>query len=249
MKAYFPENIFTRVLLNSLKEEERKKTSFRTSSLLSQTINLEENSVALVPTLDIITHPEFYLSVSVGISFDASLCNSFIYYQPDSEEIEKINLAGDISSMDVILLKIFFKELYNSEPEIKLQTNLPDKTFENYFISGDENFRKGRYEKGISFSEEMIEMISAPYANFILASKDKKLIEDYSKVLLNAIELIDYRSDSKFDFNTDSQKFIKNNMISVVYNFSEQDIVGIKELVQLTYFHGYTKEIVDLKLV
>jgi hypothetical protein len=38
-------------------------------------------------------------------------------------------------------------------------------------------------------------------------------------------------------------------MVSVVYNFGEQDIVGIKELIQLPYFHGYTKEIVDLKLV
>jgi hypothetical protein len=249
MKVYFPDNIFTQLLFNSLNEEERKKISFKASSLLSQSINQDGDSIALIPTLDIITHPELYLSASVGISFDASLCNSFIYYEPGREDIEKINLAGDISSMDVIILKIFFKELYNSEPKIKLQTKLPGEISENYFISGDENFRDGRYEKGISFSEEMIEFLSAPYVNYILASKAKKLIEDYSAVLINAIEFIDYSKESHYSFDTASVEFIKKNMVSVVYNFSEQDIVGIKELVQLPYFHGYTKEIVDLKLV
>jgi hypothetical protein len=249
MKVYFPENIFTRLLINSLNEEERKKIKFQPSSLLSQSINNEANSIGLIPTLEITTHPELFISASVGISFDATLCNSFIYYAPGREDIEKINLIGDISSMDVILLKIFFKELYNSEPKIKLQTDLPDNISENYLISGDENFREERYEKGISFSEEMIELISAPYVNFILASNDKKLIEDYSAVLLNAIESIDYLSESHYNFDIKSREFIKNNMVSVVYNFGEQDIVGIKELVQLPYFHGYTKEIVDLKLV
>ncbi len=38
-------------------------------------------------------------------------------------------------------------------------------------------------------------------------------------------------------------------MVSVVYNLGEQDIVGIKELVKLPYYYGFTKEIVDLKLV
>ncbi|UCH64936.1 MAG: hypothetical protein JSW63_10005 [Ignavibacterium sp.] len=249
MMVYFPDNIFTRILFNSLVEEEQKKIKFQSSSLLSQSISQEENSIALIPTLDIITHPELHFSSSTGISFDASLCNSFIYYEPGKDEIEKVNISGDISSMDVLLLKIFFKELYNSEPEIKLRPNLPDKTSENYFISGDENFRKRRYEKGISFSEEMIEIISAPYVNFILASKNKKLIEDYSAVLLTALESLDYNSESHYSFDTASSEFIKKNMVSVVYDFSEQDIVGIKELVQLPYFHGYTNEIVDLKLV
>ena len=249
MKVYFPDNIFTRLLFSSLDNDEKQKVSFKPSSLLSKLITQDANTIALVPTLEIITHPELYLSSSVGISFDASLCNSFIYYEPDKEEIEKIILAGDISSMDVMLLKIFFKELYNSEPELKLQTKLPNKITENYLISGDENFKEGRYEKGISFSEEMVELVSASYVNFILASNDKKLIEEYSAVLLNGIKLIDINDDSQFYFDIKSNRFIKENIISVVYNFSEQDIVGIKELVQLPYFYGFTKEMVDLKLV
>jgi len=249
MKVYFPENIFTRFLFNSLNRDERKIVSFKPSSLLSQSINQDASSVALIPTLEVITHPDLYLSTSVGISFDESLCNSFIYYEPGKEGIEKINLAGDISTMEVILLKIFFKELYNSEPDIKLQTNMPNKIAGNYLISGDENFKEARYEKGISFSEEMIELVSAPYVNFILASNDKKLIKDYSTVLLNAIELINYNSDSQFNFDIKSREFIKENMISVVYNLGEQDIVGIKELVKLPYYYGLTTEMVDLKLV
>ncbi len=249
MKIFFPDNVFTRVLLNSLSEDKSKRISFKVSSLLSQSVMQDEDSIALIPTLDIITHPELHISSSVGISFDASLCNSFIYYMSNKEEIEKLNLAGDISSMDVLLLKILYKEFYNSEPEIKLQTRLPDKLSENYFISGDENFKEGRFEKGISLCEEMIELISAPFVNYLLASKNKKLIKDYSTVLLNVIDSIDYSKEYHYNFNTVSTEFIKRNMGSVIYNFSEQDIIGIKELVQLVYFHGYIKEIVDLKLV
>jgi len=249
MKLYFPENIFAWLLFNSLTNDDKKNLSFKPSSLLAQSIILDANSIALIPTLEIITHPELFISTTVGISFDASLCNSFIYYESNKENLEKINLVGDISSMDVILLKILFKEFYNSETEIKLQTNLSNKINENHFISGDENFRNGRYEKGISFSEEIIDLISAPYVNFILASKSKKIIEDYSAVLLQKIKLIDYSSETQFNFDIKSTEFIKKNMVSVVYNFGEQDIVGIKELVQLPYFHGYTKEMVELKLV
>ncbi|MEJ2193357.1 MAG: hypothetical protein P8X73_00675 [Ignavibacteriaceae bacterium] len=249
MNVFFPDNIFTRLLVNSLNTNEMQNINFKPSSLLSNSITQDSNSIALIPTLEIITHPELYISDSVGISFDSSLCNSFIYYEPGKSDIEKINLAGDISSMDVILLKIFFKELYNSEPELKLQTSLPDKLTGNYLISGDENFRGGRYEKGISFSEEMVDLVSAPYVNFILASQDKILIEDYSAVLLNGIELIDSETESQLNIDINSKKFIKENIISVIYNFGEQDIVGIKELLQLPYYYGFAKEIVDLKLV
>jgi len=249
MKLYFPENIFARLLFNSLTNDDKKNLSFLPSSLLAQSIIQDANSIALIPTLEIITHPELFISTTVGISFDASLCNSFIYYESNKDNLEKINLVGDISSMDVILLKILFKEFYNSEPEIKLQTNLSNKINENHFISGDENFRNERYEKGISFSEEIIDLISAPYVNFIFASKNKKLIEDYSAVILDAIKLIDYSNKSQFNFDIKSTEFIKKNMVSVVYNYGEQDIVGIKELVQLPYFHGYTKELAELKLV
>ena len=38
-------------------------------------------------------------------------------------------------------------------------------------------------------------------------------------------------------------------MVSVVYNLSEQDILGVKELVELPYYYGFTKEMADLKLV
>jgi len=249
MNAIFPDNIFTRLLFNSLNKDEKKNITFMPSSLLSNSITQDSNSIALIPTLEIITHPELYVSASVGISFDASLCNSFIYYEPGKTDIEKINLAGDISSMDAILLKILFKELYNSNPEIKLQTSLPEKLTENYLICGDENFNGGRFVQGISFSEEMVELVSAPYVNFILASRDKKLIEDYSAILLKGIELIDPDSEPQLNFDINSKKFIKENMICVVYNFGEQDIVGIKELVQLPYFYGFTKELVELKLV
>ena len=109
-------------------------------------------------------------------------------------------------------------------------------------ISGDENFKDASYKKGISFSEEMHDVVSAPYVNFILASNNKKIIEDYSEVLLKAIELFNCNTESQFNFDIKSEEFIKENMVSVVYKLSEQDIVGVKELVGLPYYYGFTKE-------
>jgi len=103
--------------------------------------------------------------------------------------------------------------------------------------------------KGISFSEEMIDLVSAPYVNFILASNNKKIIEDYSEFLLKAIELINCNTESQLNFDIKSEEFIKENMVSVVYNLGEQDIVGIKELVKLPYYYGFIKEMAELKLV
>ncbi len=199
--------------------------------------------------MEIITHTKLYISASFGIFFDASLGNSFIYYEPGKENIGKINLGGDLSSTEVILLKIYFKELYNSEPKIKLQPTIPNKITGNYLISGDENFKDASYKKGISFSEEMIDLVSAPYVNFILASNNKKIIEDYSEVLLKAIELINCNNESQLNFDIMCEDFLKENLVSVVYNLCEQNIVGVKELVELPYYYGFTKEMADLKLV
>ena len=195
MKLFLPDNIFTRLLVAVIDKEESKELLFEPSSILSKKLVENPHSAALIPTLELITNKDLFVSQSVGISFEGPISNSFIYYEPGLKDLEKLNLAGDISSMEVILSKIIFKELYDSDIEIAIQTKLDAKISGNYLIAGDENFNNARFEKGISIAEEVIEIISAPFTNYVLASKDKDLLEEYSSKLLPALEKIEYNNN------------------------------------------------------
>ncbi len=250
MQLYFPDNIFTRVLFDGFVDELKEKVNFLPSSILSKTLNDNKSSVGLIPTLELITNKDLFVSKSVGISFAGPLSNSFIYYEPGLKEIEKIKLAGDISSMEVILSKIIFKELYDSDIEIAIQTKLDAKISGNYLIAGDENFNNARFEKGISIAEEVIEIISAPFVNYVLASNDKNLLEEYSSKLLPVLDKIEYNNSSfPENFNLKSSEFIKENFNSINYTLDEQDVAGINELLQLPYYHGLIKDLIEVNFV
>jgi len=249
MKIYFPDNVFSRLLTTVIDEEESKEFFFEPSSILSKKLNKDPHSAAIIPTLELITNKDLFVSKSVGISFEGPLSNSFIYYEPGLKEIEKINLAGDISSMDVILSKIIFKELYESDIEIAIQTKLDDKISGNYLIAGDENFSNARFEKGISIAEEVIDLISAPFTGYVLASNDKKLLEDYSSKLLPVLDKIEYSNSLTENYNLKSCEFIKENFSSISYKLDEQNIAGINELLQLPYYHGLIKDLIEVNFV
>lgn len=250
MQLYFPDNIFTRVLFDGFVDELKEKVNFLPSSILSKTLNDNKSSAALIPTLELITNKDLFVSKSVGISFDGPLSNSFIYYEPGLKEIEKIKLAGDISSMEVILSKIIFKELYDSDIEIAIQTKLDSKISGNYLIAGDENFNNSRFENGISLAEEVIDLISAPFTNYVLASNDKNLLEEYSSKLLPVLDKIEYSNNSfPGNYNLKSSEFINDNFNSITYKLDEQDIAGINELLKLPYYHGLIKDLIEVNFV
>ena len=250
MTIFFPDNIFSRLLVAVIDKEDSNEFLFEPSSILSKKLNDDPHSAALIPTLELITNKELFVSKSVGISFAGPLSNSFIYYEPGLKEIGKIKLAGDISSMEVILSKIIFKELYDSDIEIAIQTKLEAKISGNYLIAGDENFNNARFEKGISIAEEVIEIISAPFVNYVLASNDKNLLEEYSSTLLPVLDKIEYNNSSSADnVNLKSSEFIKENFSSITYKLDEQDVAGINELLQLPYYHGLIKDLFEVNFV
>ncbi len=86
--------------------------------MLTKKLNSEPGSVALIPTMDLINNKDLYISKSFGISFDGALSNSYLYYRAEQKDIKRINIAGDVSAVEVILCKILFKEIYNTEIEI-----------------------------------------------------------------------------------------------------------------------------------
>jgi predicted solute-binding protein len=249
MRIYFPNNVFSRLLTAVIAEEESKEFFLEPSAILSKKLNEDPHSAALIPTLELITNKDLFVSKFVGISFEGPLSNSFIYYESGLKEIEKINLAGDISSMDVILSKIIFKELYDSDIEIAIQTKLDDKISGNYLIAGDENFNNARFEKGISIAEEVIDLISAPFVSYVLASNDQQVLEEYSSKLLPFLDKIKYNNSLTDNYNLKSSEFIKENFNSITYKLEEQDIAGINELLQLPYYHGLIKDLIEVNFV
>jgi hypothetical protein len=250
MNIFFPENIFTRVLLSKFDKKERDIISFLPSSLLGKKLNVLPDSIALIPTLEIITNQDIYISHSFGLAFDGRLSNTYIYFGDEQEQIKQIKIAGDISSMEVIMSKILFKELYNTDAELNISTKTEELINDTHILTGDDNFNKAKFEGGISFAEEVIELISAPYVNYILASKDKDLLKDYSNTLqlnLNKFSLIESEAIKVFDEK--SLDFIREHSNSVIFNFENQDITGINELVRLTYYHGLIKELFEVNFV
>jgi hypothetical protein len=160
-------------------------------------------------------------------------------------------MKGDISINEIILSKILFKEFYEVDIKPTL-LSIEIKGFDNnLLISGDENFEKELILNGLSFSEEIIELIDAPYINFLLASSSEDPINDFNK---NHIKNFEKGHSDNFKnlfshFPESSQDFLSVNIQHLVFDFDEQDVEGIKLLLQMPYYHGLIKEMIEVKFV
>ena len=248
MKILFPENIFTSVIALFLPEKLRNNLSFQSASSISAALDIEKNTVGLIPAVDILNHRELLISQKYGISFEGSLCNTYIYFS-ENRSVKSLNIAGDVSSSEVILSRILFKELYNLEVEVGLSSSLKRES-NNLIIAGQKNFYDDRLFGGISFSEEMIEMLSLPYINFVLASHDNESIKNLEPRLLEKIPYV-YDTFNKlgqyFSFSDKTLTYIRQNVSSLVLELGNQDIEALNQIILLPYFHGVVKEIIEPK--
>lgn len=252
MKIFLPDNFIFHIFSDSLPERIRQQVIFTASSLVSKAINENESSVGIIPTTDLIFHQDFFVSSKFGLAFEGQLSTNYIYFKSESKKISDLILCGDVSSLEPIVAKILFKEFYDSDIDIHLETNIEMIRNENSVITGDYNFSKGLYKKGISLAEEMSDFLSLPFVNFILASKDENLLNSFQNSLLGISDEI-YSSIEedkiKLPFNNEANDFIKSNISSVIFDFEQNDIDGINHLLQLPYYHGTIKEIIDVKFV
>lgn len=250
MNIIFPNNIFTRIIKSCLSPEIRVSVSFSPSAQIAKKILNNKDAVGLIPTLDLITHKDLFISSKFGLSFEQSLCNSYLYYASNQREVNSLALFGDVSSQEVILSRILFKEIYNSNIEIEIITDLKKAENRNLILVGDDNFINERFLQGISFSEEVIDTLSVPYVNYVLASTNEELIME-SLQFFNGIDLKVYDNieQGNLDNNVSgkAEEYIKSNISSLIMNFDEQDIEGIKSILQLPYYHGIIKDMVDVK--
>jgi len=252
MKLIFPRNIFTQLIINNLPLPIKNDTVFYPSSLIVSEVKKDKLNVGLIPTLDLIKNNELYVSKSFGLSFEGSLCNSYIYYNSSQKVISEITLHGDLSSVEVLLCKILFKEMYDSPVEIKISTKGHDLVHNNHVIVGDKNFEDDKYLLGISFAEEMIEVLSLPFVNYVFASTDKKLIEKLNEALagvgnsiydsVNANNFVDH-------YSIKTKNYFSENISSLIFDFGEQDIDGINQIIRLPYYHGIIDDIAELNFV
>ena len=252
MDILLPDNIFVRILSSVFTEKEMVKLHHFPSGFLSKKINEIKNSVGLIPTMDLLNHKDFFVSQSFGISFDESICNSYLYFNREEKNLKEIVLVGDVSTNEAILSKILFSETYGIEIQLSFEKPNGGSSSKNRILVGDRNFIEGNFESGISFAEEIIELISAPYINFVFVSESGEALKEFhSKYhgiisVLNPTEVFENTNET---FTSSSKNYLIENFQHVVFNFDEQDLEGIKQLLQLPYYHGIIKDMIDVKFV
>ncbi len=251
MKILLPQNIFSKVFISELKESNAFELQFIPSSLVAKNLVHNPEAIGLIPTLDLLNHKDLFVSSEIGISFNALLSNSYLHFKEGQETVSEIFLRGDVSSNEVVLSKILFKELYEVDVKHTLVTDETPHQKDNLLIVGDENYEKELFLNGLSFSEEVIELISAPYVNFVLASSTESSIKKFSSEHKKDFEVghSDAYEDLLKNLPVTSIDFISVNMQHVVFDFEDQDLEGIKSLLQLPYYHGIIKDMLEVKYV
>ena len=250
-KILLPQNVFSRILLSELSISDNYEVEYNPASLIAKNLSREDNSIGLIPTLDLLSFKDLYVSAKIGISFNALLSNSYIHFKEGQGKLEQIFLKGDVTANEIILSKILFKEFYDVDIAPALVKDESAHLDDNILIVGDENYEKELFLNGLSFAEEIIELIDAPYVNFVLAASSKGILKEFAEKhrdnLLNG-HTEEYSILLK-DFTQTSLDFISVNIQHIVFDFEDQDLEAIKALLQLPYFHGMIKDMIEVKFV
>lgn len=250
MNIIIPQNIFSALFALSLPDKYKDKIIIKESSLISKDLEKNINDVGLIPSLDLLKHEDLFVSKKIGISFDGILSNSYFYFIPEQTTFNKILLKGDLSSNDIILSKILFPEQFGVEPEFAIDVSPINFENNNYLIVGMENESYPITQNGISFSEQIDGMINLPYVNFVLASYNKDSILEVENELVDLSEIIEKKIGEligKLKLDNDLQNYLLDNFQSVYYDFTEIEMEGLSELLKLPYYHGITKDLIDIK--
>ena len=251
MKIISPNNYFAKLFFHNFEIDIKDNVLFTSSSLVTSELSKSENAVALIPVTDLIRNNDPHISRSFGLSFEGALSNSYIYYNKESKNVSELNLSGDVSSCEVILSKLLFKELYDTDVKIILNTGSVFEEDKNYIITGDRNYKDELFIRGFSFSEEIVELINLPYVNYVFASKNPELLKEFYSLAAVAVnKFIGNYNDAIEEFIPPNiQEFFVANISSLIFNYNEQDLEGIDQVLRLPYFHGIIEDIVVLNLV
>jgi hypothetical protein len=250
MKIVLPKNIFSFMIEGILPEEVRKDIVYLPGAKIANEIKGKDDHIGLIPTTDLLTHKELYVSSEWGVSFEGALCNSYMYFVPEQHGINVVYLYGDISSLEVIMTKIMFKEAYNVDVEIHLASELTD-AITNLVITGDFNFANGKCLTGLSLSDKITEILSLPFVNYIFSSSNNETIKKLHSLLGDAESIYERGEErlKEYNFPEESREYFLENFGSFIFNFDDQDKEGIQQLLRLPYFYGIINEISEINFV
>lgn len=252
MKIVIPKNIFGAILSLNFPDSLKEQVEVMPSSMITPEIVKGNADVGLIPSLDLLNHQELKISGEIGISFDGLLSNAYLYFAPDKNRFEKINLRGDVSSNEIILTKIMFQERFDIEVEVTLDTKPVDFDENNYLIVGSENDEYVINHNGISFADQIAELIDYPYVNFVLASNDENKLTELIKHITNLDKKIEddlFNLLSKMKLPKANEDLIVENIDSLYFEMTENEREALDELIKLTYYHGIVQEIKGLSFV
>lgn len=252
MNIAIPQNIYSALFALALPDELKNGISIKESSLITKELKEGRFDIGLIPSCDLLTHKDLFVSKNYAISFDGVLSNSYIYFVPEQHDFKKILLRGDISSNDLILSKIFFSEQYGIEAEFAFDNAEIDLANNNYLIAGLENNEYALKKNGISFSDQIADLIDFPYVNYVLAATSKEMLEKFTARLKNIDEQITSNIDiliGKLGIESDLQTLIKENNKSVYFDLTENEIEGLNEQLKLIYYQGIIEEIIEINFV
>ena len=251
MKLIAPKNFFTSVLAEAINKNELE-LFFVEASLIGKELEYNTSAIGLIPSLDLINHRNLFVSSKFAVSFDGMLSNSFFYFHENERRFEKITLRGDVSLNDIILTKILFSERFSSQAEITLDTgNAPTKG-KDYLVVGDENYSVWDFKNGISFSDQIAEMLDFPYVNYIFASPDKEALSNFNNLIGNVDQTIEEKIDDilkHISLNEEAKLFLKENIDSIYYEMTSNETEGLNELIKLLFYHGIIEDMFDIKFV
>ena len=252
MNLYLPKNIFSSIFEQNIPENSEIKIIKKVSALLTRQLLNDHDAVALIPSLELLNHEDLLVSSKLSFSFDGNLSYSYMYFTENERMIDKIFMRADVTVNEVILTKILFSERYSIYPEITLDTSLQKQVDKDYVVSGDENFISWNFQNGISFADEISDLIDLPYVNFIFASNNKSSLENFNKLFNEVDAKIEDNIDSileSLNYSENVKSFVKENLGSIYFELTQNEIEALNELIKLTYYHEIIDDIFDINFV
>lgn len=252
MNLIIPNNIFATMFVLTLQGESTPNILVRDSSLITKELLNNNDNIALIPSMDLVTNRELFISKKFGISFESPLSNSYIYFPSESDEIKEVLLKGDVASNEVILSRIIFNERYNLEIDIALDSGTAIDAKNTYHICGNENWSNKLYERGSSFAEQVLEITDKPYLNYVLASANEDLLKEFNAKFekLNPVLLTNLDNYlTKINLENNVTNFIKEEINSVNFDLTSEELEGLEETIQFIYFNKIIDDLFDIKFV
>ena len=252
MKLFLPKNIFSSIFASVIPCNSEIEIVYKESAMLCGQLDSDTSAVALVPSLELINHRSLFVSKSLAFSFDGILSNSYLSFIEKEKNISEIKSRGDVSINEIILTKILFSERYSTEIEISLDPAKEKCIDKNYIIVGDENFYSGEYSKSISFADQIAELIDLPYVNYVFVSKDIESLKKFNSLFSNIDSQIEDNHLpvlSKLQYGDEINNFVSENIGSVYFEMTQNEVNALNELIRLAYYHGIIEDIFDIRFI